>query len=146
MTRVRRGSAVNSGGVNSGGVNSGRLPVLWTNEPPPTADPQQVRPTMPQTITAQFDTRRAADLAVEHLVQEYGIARSDVFVESATDRNSAGSVRGGADKAAENPGTPARDDAPLRGAVMVSAEIEDGDADKVRQALRDQGAQEIGRA
>lgn len=31
------------------------------------------------TITAVFKTREAADLAVEHLVQQHSIARPDIF-------------------------------------------------------------------
>ena len=43
------------------------------------------------TIRATFKTREAADLAVEHLVQQHGISRPDIFIQSATDRNTAGS-------------------------------------------------------
>ena len=98
---------------------------------------------MGQTITAQFETRRAADLAVEHLVQEYGIERTDIFVAAATDENTSGAAIGGADAAAEQPGTPARGDAPLHGQVQVSADIDDAIADKVRKALGEQGARNV---
>lgn len=33
------------------------------------------------TITAVFKTREAADLAVEHLVQQHSIARPDIFIQ-----------------------------------------------------------------
>ncbi|MBM7046148.1 MULTISPECIES: hypothetical protein [Rhizobium] len=36
------------------------------------------------TIWATFDTREAADLAVEHLVQQHGISRPDIFIQPAT--------------------------------------------------------------
>jgi hypothetical protein len=38
---------------------------------------------MESTLVAKFDTRRAAELAVEHVVQECGVARGDVFVQPA---------------------------------------------------------------
>ncbi len=34
------------------------------------------------TITATFETREAADLAVEHLVQQHGVSRPDIFVQA----------------------------------------------------------------
>ena len=95
---------------------------------------------MGQTITAELETRRAADLAVEHLVQEYGIERTDVFVEAADEQNTAGAVVGGADAAAGRPGTPSRSDAPLHGRVRVSADVDDAIAEKVRKAFGEQGA------
>ena len=36
---------------------------------------------MESTLVAEFDTRRAAELAVEHVVQECCVSRSDVFVQ-----------------------------------------------------------------
>jgi hypothetical protein len=36
-----------------------------------------------QTVTANFDTRRDAETAVEHLVQEHGVNRSDIFIRAA---------------------------------------------------------------
>lgn len=48
------------------------------------------------TIRATFESREAADLAVEHLVQHHGISRPDIFVQSASDQNTTGSqVSGG---------------------------------------------------
>jgi bifunctional non-homologous end joining protein LigD len=49
------------------------------------------------TIRATFDTREAADLAVEHLVQQHGISRPDIFIQSATNRNTTGSRPSGGD-------------------------------------------------
>ncbi|WFU58461.1 hypothetical protein QA639_13610 [Bradyrhizobium pachyrhizi] len=39
---------------------------------------------MERTPIAEFDTRRAAELAVEHVVQECGVQRTYVFVQPAT--------------------------------------------------------------
>ena len=49
------------------------------------------------TITATFNTRRQADLAVEHLVQEHGIERTNIFVVAEGPENSAGNSVGGVD-------------------------------------------------
>lgn len=49
------------------------------------------------TIRATFETREAADLAVEHLVQQHGISRPDIFIQSASERNTAGSAPSGGD-------------------------------------------------
>ncbi len=37
---------------------------------------------MERTIVANFDTRRDAETAVEHLVQEHGIERADISVRA----------------------------------------------------------------
>lgn len=35
-----------------------------------------------KTILATFDTREAADAAMEHLVQQQGVERPDIFVQA----------------------------------------------------------------
>lgn len=43
-----------------------------------------------KTINARFPDRATVEIAVEHLVQEYGIDRSDIFIRalSETDKSS----------------------------------------------------------
>jgi hypothetical protein len=48
---------------------------------------------MAHKIIGSFATRRDAELAVEHLVQEYGTERTHVSIRAAGDANSAGTVR-----------------------------------------------------
>ena len=36
---------------------------------------------MGQTIIDRFETRRDAELAVEHFVQDLGLERSDIFID-----------------------------------------------------------------
>jgi hypothetical protein len=38
-------------------------------------------PPLESTIIGEFDTRRGAELAVEHVVQECGVPQSDVFIQ-----------------------------------------------------------------
>ena len=45
---------------------------------------------MDRTIVANFDTRRDAETAVEHLVQEHGIERADIFIRAPGTANTAG--------------------------------------------------------
>ncbi|MGL3214225.1 hypothetical protein [Bradyrhizobium sp. BR 1433] len=45
---------------------------------------------MERTPIAEFDTRRAAELAVEHVVQECGVQRTYVFVQPAGADNTSG--------------------------------------------------------
>ncbi|MDX0426384.1 hypothetical protein [Sinorhizobium medicae] len=89
------------------------------------------------TIRATFRTREAADLAVEQLVQQHGISRPDIFIQSATDRNTAGSEPSGGDASHEQG---ARRDAPLEGEIEVSADIASGRIDAVQRSLGDAGA------
>ncbi|MBY5371444.1 MAG: hypothetical protein ACJ8EW_26195 [Rhizobium sp.] len=89
------------------------------------------------TIRARFETREAADLAVEHLVQQHGISRPDIFIQSASDRNSAGSAPSGGD-ASHDDG--ARRDAPLEGEIEVSVDIASRQVAAVQRSLRAAGA------
>ncbi|TCU09610.1 hypothetical protein [Rhizobium sullae] len=92
------------------------------------------------TIRATFETREAADLAVEHLVQQHGISRPDIFIQSATDRNSAGSAPSGGD-ASHDEG--ARRDAPLAGEIEVSADIAYSQVAAVQRSFRAAGAMRV---
>ena len=55
-------------------------------------------------MVAKFDTRRDAETAVEHLVQEHGINRADVFVRAAGKANTAGVRAAGGDIESGHPG------------------------------------------
>lgn len=91
---------------------------------------------MATTLTATFDTRREAEMTVERLVQEHGIERSDIFIATDSDENSAGTAEAGSDSEAGAPSPPTRDDAPLNGAVTVAVDLEsDEAAEKVKDAF-----------
>lgn len=86
---------------------------------------------MPETISAEFETRRDAEMAVEHLVQEHGLDRKAVAITPVSDGNSAGAATAGADLEDGRPRT-GSDGAPaLAGRLRVTAEVENGLADKV---------------
>jgi hypothetical protein len=89
------------------------------------------------TIKAVFETRAAADLAVEHLVQQHGIARPDIFIQSASANNTAGSAPCGGDVSHAGG---ARRDAPLEGEIEVSADINSSLIAAVQRTFGDLGA------
>ena len=89
------------------------------------------------TITATFNTRAAADLAVEHLVQQHGISRPDIFIQSATSENTAGTSPSGGDVSHDEG---ARSDAPLGGEIEVSADIAASQIAAVQRSLGEAGA------
>ena len=88
---------------------------------------------MPRTITAEFAIRREAELAVERLVQEYGIDRKAVQVVAAGDDNTAGVVPSGADR---DPETGEPDASATHGRIRVSVAVDDAIADRAEAALR----------
>ncbi len=89
------------------------------------------------TLRATFDTRASADLAVEHLVQQHGISRPDIFIQSATAQNTSGSVASGGDVLKRGA---VRDDAPLEGEIEVSADIPPDKISAVQRSLGEAGA------
>ncbi|MGF7147347.1 hypothetical protein FHS96_000956 [Sphingomonas zeicaulis] len=94
---------------------------------------------MSETIIGRFDSRRSADLAIEHLVQEHGIERTDIFVEPASERNSAGVTAAGADAESGHPGVDPDPLPALEGAIDVSVDVNGESGDIVRKALTDAG-------
>lgn len=95
---------------------------------------------MPETITGLFDTRRDAEMAVERLVQEYGLDRSRVTANAAGAANSAGTVVSGADVDAST-GTPS--EAAKGGRIVVTAMVEGDMRQHALDAFRDCGAAAI---
>jgi HSP20 family molecular chaperone IbpA len=95
------------------------------------------------TINATFETRREAELAVEHLVQEHGIDRDDVEVGAEGDQNSAGVEASGSDNETKlEDGT--GDEAALNGRISLSVTV-DGEetAEFVQGVLEEYGGDEI---
>ncbi|CAN5304950.1 hypothetical protein BH10PSE1_BH10PSE1_13350 [soil metagenome] len=80
---------------------------------------------MTSTLKATFATRRDAELAIERLVQEHGVNRSNIAVAPEGAGNSAGDAPSGSDQAAASPTVEARDDAALEGRIGVSVDLRD---------------------
>lgn len=88
------------------------------------------------TIKAVFETREAADLAVEHLVQRHGIDRPDISIQSVS-ANIAGSAPSGGDVSRTDG---SRSNAPLEGEIEVSADIHSSMIPAVQRTFGDVGA------
>ncbi|AUW57358.1 hypothetical protein C1T17_03850 [Sphingobium sp. SCG-1] len=99
---------------------------------------------MGKTIIGTFPTRREVEIAVEHLVQDYGLDRSDIFIEPVADQNSAGENVTGADAESGHPNTDTdAEGAAYNGALTVSVDVNDDEDEAVDKAFRDAGASNV---
>ncbi len=80
---------------------------------------------MSTNITGIFDTRRAAEMAVERLVQEFKVERTDIFVAPEGEQNTAGVEPAGSDRASADPTPEARNDGAHAGRITVSVDLND---------------------
>ncbi|MEB2847909.1 hypothetical protein GAO09_12010 [Rhizobiales bacterium RZME27] len=94
--------------------------------------------TSTMTIRATFETRADADIAVEHLVQQHGVPRSDIFIQAADKKNTVGTRPSGGDAGESRLG-----DAPIKGEIEVSADITSNQYSAVQRSLGDAGALHI---
>ena len=81
---------------------------------------------MPSTLSAEFDTRRDAEMAVEHLVQEYGIDPKLIAVLATAQDNSAGTRASGSDVGHGDDKAGRTSEPALAGRLKVSVEVDDG--------------------
>ena len=99
---------------------------------------------MGTTLTAQFETRREAEMTIERLVQEHGIERTDIFVVAVGQENTAGEETAGSDNKADKPSVEDRHDAALNGAIEVSVNMEDqAKAALIREAFAEFSAHDV---
>ena len=93
-------------------------------------------------VTGLFETRRAAEIAVERLVQDRGFDRKRIQSFAEGEENSSGTVVSGADADDERRGEPV--EGVRAGAIRVTAEVEDGEGvETAMDAFRDAGAAEV---
>lgn len=97
---------------------------------------------MERTVIARFETRRDAEIAVEHLVQEHGVARTDIFIRARGESNSAGVRPAGADVESGH-GPQKRGTPELGGEIEVSVDCHGPKSEVVRQALESAGSRSI---
>jgi hypothetical protein len=96
-------------------------------------------------LCAIFRSRGDADLAIEHLAQEYGIDPAFIYVEPVAGQNSSGLEASGGDHASGKPGHGDRADAPLHGAIQLNVPVAHERLDLIEQAVREAGAVEVER-
>ena len=97
---------------------------------------------MERTILARFETRRDAEIAVEHLVQAHGVARTDIFIRARGESNSAGVRAAGADVESGH-GQHKRGTPELGGEIEVSVDYHGNEPEVVRAALKEAGSRSI---
>ena len=95
---------------------------------------------MDRNIVAKFDTRRDAETAVEHLVQEHGIERADISIRGPGMANTAGTRPAGADVESGHPGVEKQGTPKLSGPIEVSVECDADLTIVVKSALKKAGA------
>ena len=94
-------------------------------------------------IKATFETRREAELAVEHLVQEHELDREDIVVGPDGDENSAGTEVSGSDRDTEYEDGD-EDEAALNGSILVTVTIDNEDlAETVQDLLEEFGGGDV---
>ena len=99
---------------------------------------------MGTTLTAQFETRREAEMTIERLVQEHGIERTDIFVAATGKENTAGEDIAGSDARAGEPSVEERHDGALNGSIEVSVDVEDeSKADVIRKSFAEFSAHDV---
>lgn len=86
---------------------------------------------MPKTISADFKSRRDAEMAVEHIVQDHGLDRNAVEVGPASDENTAGTEAARADIEDGHLKSGTEGEPALAGKVRVSVEVDEAIAEKV---------------
>lgn len=94
-------------------------------------------------MSAIFSSRRDADLAVEHLVQEHGIDSSVIFVEAAGESGTTGTHVVGEDGSSGGPTTRERTGDPLNGEIKLTVAVTEIDRSMVDRVLREAGAHQI---
>ena len=106
---------------------------------------------MTRTIAGLLDSHRTADLVVEHLVQEYGVPREQVRVY-AGDVASVAEARSPQDSdqglSLSDLGLPEKKARAYaeglgRGGVLVAAQVEDDQIERVMAAYREYGAADL---
>jgi hypothetical protein len=98
---------------------------------------------MEQTVVAYFDNRREAELAVEHLIQEHGIERTDIFLQAQGQANTAGIRAAGADVESGHPGVETHASPKLDGEIELSVDCHGTEQDMVLKTLKETGATRV---
>ena len=93
---------------------------------------------MATTITGTFETRREAEMVVEHLVQEHDIERGDILIGTEDDENSVGIAVDGADEEDD------ADEAALAGRILVSVDVADEAlVEDIEEVFHEFGAEDV---
>jgi hypothetical protein len=98
---------------------------------------------MADVISARFATRREAELAVEHLVQDHKLDRNAIAIQAAGPENTAGTRPAGGDVESGQPGVEKHGEPALTGEIEIRVECPQGQRDMVEAVLREAGSKGI---
>lgn len=96
---------------------------------------------MARSVTGWFETRRAAEIAVERLVQDRGFDRERIESFAEGEENSSGTVVSGADADDQRRGEPV--EGVRAGTIRVTAQVEEDGVETALEAFRDAGAADV---
>ena len=98
---------------------------------------------MSKTIVAEFETRRDAEMAVEHLVQEHGLDPKTIAIAPATLENSAGTKVSGSDNENGHDKGDAASYPALAGKLRVSVDADNALVEKVLSSFATYGGRQV---
>ncbi len=98
---------------------------------------------MEHTLNYGFATRREAELAVEHLVQEHHLDRTAITLHATGPDNTAGEHAAGADVESGHPGVEKHGTPALHGAIALRVSCSASQHATVEAALREVGGQPL---
>ena len=93
---------------------------------------------MPATVSADFDTRRDAEMSVEHIVQEHGFDRANVTISPVSIDNSAG-IRASGSDLKDDDTHDAADEPALSGRLRVTVQVGAHSSEKVLASFAEFG-------
>ena len=97
------------------------------------------------SLSADFDTRRDAEMAVEHMVQEHGLDPKTISVVAISEDNSAGTRVSGSDVDTDGDKAGVTSKPALAGRLRVSVETDSASSDKVLASFAAYGGREAPR-
>ncbi len=98
---------------------------------------------MSKTLAAEFETRRDAEMTVEHLVQEHGMNPKAIVIAPASSENSAGIKVAGSDNESGHDKNGSEAQPALAGRLRVSVEADEALADKVLSSFSTYGGKQV---
>ena len=94
---------------------------------------------MAMSLSAEFDTRRDAEMAVEHVVQEHGIDRQAVQIAPVSVENTSGVRVAGSDTEEGHKKEGVTGGPLLAGRIRLTVEAEDAATDKILSSFATYG-------
>lgn len=98
---------------------------------------------MEHKIVADFDTRREAEAAIEHLVQEHGVEPTDISVRASGEDNTAGVRAAGADVESGHRNKERRGQPELAGPIELAVGCRNAESTVIEHVLKGAGGKHL---